>query len=184
MTRKSFPVLRALAYILRSLIVIASVVLFCWLCYSEAKQISSLVVVTTEGMTERADNIINYGNPDKYDPDALSEYFISEAIINDELFKQELYQDYIIGNYDYSLKIESVHVWPWGHNATVKIREIVSLIEGRLDDSLLEEENELTRTPPQWDEKNYELTMVKTTEGRWYIGRLTEIEDERELEQN
>ena len=176
MNAKRSPISRALLYMVRSLLVLLFIFLFCWVCFKEASQISNVTVVTIEGLTTWAETIINAGNPEKYEPEALKEYFIQGTLDNQDLLKKNDYQNYIVSYYDYTVQVEGVHVWPWSKHGTVDVEEIVTPINGRLNEAV--ENNTLPRTPPVWNEKKYQVNLVKDSSGRWYIESMIEQEKE------
>lgn len=176
MNQKRSPFLRALLYIIRSLLVILFIFLFCLLCFKQASQISNITVVTIEGLTTWAETIINAGNPEKYEPEALQQYFIQGTVDNQAILKKNDYQNYIISYYDYTVQLKGVHVLPWSRRGTVEVEEIVTPINGRLNEAV--ENSTLPRTPPVWNEKKYKVNLVKDATGRWYIESMIEQEKE------
>lgn len=166
------PGMRALVYALRTFAMIALVIMLCWVCYSMGKQMSAAYVISYEGMSARADVILNEGTPDNYDETQLSEYFLSQAIEQDTLLAAGQYQEYVVSNYDYTPQIKSILVWPWGKSATVRIQEIASQIEGKANEISAQESGDLESRPPQWNEKIYNIHLQKNDQGRWYISEL------------
>ncbi len=173
MKDNSSPFKRAISYLFRSIVIFALVVLFLVICFNEAEQISNVSIITIEGMTTRADAIINAGDPDKYDENELSEYFLATAVQNDTQINNSIYQNYIVSNYDYTVSIDKVHVGPWSKSATVEIHEITSSITGMLNDTI--DNDTLSRTPPNWEEKTYKIHLRRDSTKRWYIEQMEQI---------
>lgn len=172
MKTNSSPFGRAISYLIRSVIVIAIIIFFLWACYQETSQITNVSIITVEGMTARAEVIINAGDVDQYDSEELAEYFLTTTIQSDSQLANSIYQYYLVSNYDYTVSIDKVHVWPWSKKATVDMHEITTPVNGSLNDIV--ENDSLEKTPPNWDDKAYKIHLRRDGKHRWYIERMEE----------
>lgn len=169
------PFARVLIYVLRVLIVCTIVVLLCVFGYRQAKQMSAIYIVTSEGMMERSEVILQEGNPEKYDEQPMLAYFYPSFLLDDPVIQKGEYQNYIVSTYDYSVKIDGVYVTPWSKQGRVRVSEIVSLIDGKLNDINEELGAALIDKPPQWDSRQYDVILEKDSNGRWFIAQLVDL---------
>lgn len=154
-------------YIIGSMLLILCIIFFCWGIYKETSALANIFIITTEGMTSRAENIIQYGSPDVSDNEELLKYFLDEQ--NTENFD---YQNYIVTNYDYTIKMNKIRVKPWSKTAQAYVEEIVPPINGTLNENV--NTINMPKSPPNWEEKSYVVNLKRISD-RWYIDNFVEI---------
>lgn len=161
---------RSIWFVLRTVLIIAAVVLLCYAAFVEALYISNNYIIVTEGMALRADCILNDNSVS-----TLYDHFSeSERIMDTALFSGK-YDAYHVESYNYDLKIEGITVYPWSKEARFTVRETVTqIIASPYDDNN-------TDPVPEWTNARYEIVLEKFS-GKWIVTALTVLEINPESE--
>ncbi len=161
---------RGIWYILRTVIIIAVVVLLCYAAFMEALYISNNYIIVTEGMALRADCILNDGSLSM-----LNDYFSdSELNMDTDLFADK-YDAYHVESYNYSIDVEKMSVYPWSKKAVFVVRETVTqIIASPYDDGN-------TKAAPEWTNARYEVITEKYA-GKWIITKINLVEADPDID--
>ena len=151
--------------------------LVCALAFLTAERMSNLYILSTEGMSLRAESILT----DDVEPGELEEYFLLAFLADDTALTADAYRDYTVSSYDYDLSIERISVLPWTATATVTAVETVT-VRGAFDsDKLAEGETQADHPLPAWPVRRYRIRFVNTG-SRWYISALELVEEDPQVE--
>ncbi|MBR0157001.1 MAG: hypothetical protein IJM20_05745 [Clostridia bacterium] len=161
---------RSIWYILRTVLIVALCLVVCYGAFLEAMYVSNIYIIVTEGMELRADSIL--GNTAAAD---LREHFSEEWLAEDEELLAGKYSAFKVDSYDYRVNIEKCTVYPWSKKATLRVVERVVNIQA----TAYSDDN--TDPVPDWTPSRIEIELQKT-DGRWYITKLTVLEDDPEIE--
>ena len=153
-------VLRFIWYIVSRLLTWAIALGLVVLAFFMAMDYMNVRVLIQDGMKLRAEVVIE-GD----DPTTLSQVFSKSFLEQDELLDSDIYQQYSISDYDYNIDVGFSLIFPWEDTVTLQITEEVLDIEGEVYANL---NNEISETPPQWDNAVYEMTLVRY-EDNWRI---------------
>jgi hypothetical protein len=157
--------LRALWFVVRTAAIILIIIGLFYLAFNAAMEASNIYIISTEGMEKRAEVILEVEEPQE-----LSEYFTAEYLEQDQTLLSSPYKGFTISNYDYSVEINGLFVLPWSDKGTVKLTERVRRLEQKV--AAAEGEAAEPAPLPQWENNQYEMTLSKNEEGRWYISGL------------
>ncbi len=150
-------------YLSKRLIIVLIVGLAVALVFSIAFNNSRINTYVKDAMTIRAETILS-----NEDHEILENFFSTSSMQNDEYLHDQRYTMYDVTTYDYDFEVESTIVgWVFPTKATVRATEIVEDITGQYSGAL-EEQGDLSETPPTWYNTRYEIKMEKDN-GRWYI---------------
>lgn len=152
---------RSIWYLLRTLLVIALIVVLCLTAFVAAMNISNIYILVTEGLELRAGYILQGG-----EISSLTEYFTESFIAQDPALYDGAYSSFSVTNFIYKIEVKSILALPWGSSATVKVYEKMlsvsgSPLEGTDPDAQL----------PQWIPATYNVKL-KRVNGRWYISDM------------
>lgn len=175
MWQNNNPALRSIWFLFRTAIVALLLAGVLWFAYGTAKQSAHVYIIAFEGLTDRADSILN-ASKQQYQYD-LTSFFSEQELDADQMIKQDPYQDYDVTSYDYTVHVEAVYAFPWSRTATVRLREIVSRIDGKVLESVKLENPDIETNPPQWQPYRYEVKLTKTVNGKWLIYDMEKIEE-------
>lgn len=168
---------RTLMYIVRVMLLLLAGALVCALAFLTAERMSNLYILSTEGMSLRAESILT----DDVEPGELEEYFLLAFLADDTALTADAYRDYTVSSYDYDLSIERISVLPWTATATVTAVETVT-VRGAFDsDKLAEGETQSDHPLPAWPVRRYRIRFVNTG-SRWYISALELVEEDPHVE--
>jgi hypothetical protein len=112
--------LKLMFFFVRKLTGIVIVILLIILATFIAYDMANIYVVANDGLTQRAETIIN-----RQDPTDLNRFFTLKYLNSDSLFYSDQYRDYLITGYDYELKIKKLWVWPWQSRTEVIVEEYI-----------------------------------------------------------
>lgn len=112
--------LKLMFFFVRKLTGIVIVILLIILATFIAYDMANIYVVANDGLTQRAETILN-----RHDPADLNRFFTLKYLNSDSLFYSEQYRDYLITSYDYELKIKKIWVWPWQSRTEVLVEEYI-----------------------------------------------------------
>ena len=152
---------RSIWYLLRTLLVIALIVVLCLTAFVAAMNISSVYILVTEGLELRAKYILQGG-----EISSLTEYFTENFIAQDPALYAGAYSGFNVTNFIYKIEVKSILALPGDNSATVKVYEKLlsisgSPIEGADPDAKL----------PQWVPATYNVKLRKIKD-RWYISDM------------
>lgn len=156
---------RSIWFVLRAVLIISAVLGLAYAVFTEAMYISNMFIVTTEGMEQRADTVLENGSISE-----LKQYFTDGFLEHDELLNSGAYLDYAVDSYDYRYDIKGISVMPWSKTGTVTYIERIPTIRG----SAVSDEVQGPVTP--WIPMHYKVNLVKI-EGRWLIDSLVVVEE-------
>jgi len=163
---------RTMMYIVRTMMLVIAGVLLCALAFLTAERMSSLYILSSEGMALRASCVLDDG-----DREAMEEYFLLTCMAEDTRLNDGAYRNYTVSSYNYDLSIENITVLPWSATATVTAVETVA-IKGSIDADLVEEDKTAADYPlPKWETARLKLHYVNTGE-RWYVAEIELLEIE------
>ena len=162
---------RSMMYIVRTLLLVIMAAIFCIAAFLTAERISNLYILTSEGMTLRADCIFADGARND-----LEEYFTLTFLQADPAMTNTTYANYTITSYNYDLTIERISVLPWSMSATVIATERVSLKGNINADQISEDQNASDYPPPDWTPVRYKISFINAN-SRWYISNLEVLEE-------
>lgn len=152
---------RSVFYFMRAILTALAVAALGVLSFLSAARISNAYILVNEGMTLRADCIL------KNAPEADLAAYFSPLCINGDAQQRETsaapYAGISIASYEYSLKIQSMHILPWHINTYVDVVEQIRGIRGTLP-----AESASGATIPEWTPRKYRLHLDRT-DGRWFI---------------
>ena len=140
---------RSIWYLLRTLLVIALIVVLCLTAFVAAMNISNIYILVTEGLELRAGYILQGG-----EISSLTEYFTESFIAQDPALYDGAYSSFSVTNFIYKIEVKSILALPWGSSATVKVYE--KMLDAQL---------------PQWIPATYNVKL-KRVNGRWYISDM------------
>ena len=166
--------LKTLGYVLRSVwyvakIAIAVVVVLALMIvgYIMARDFANVYIITTDGMKLRAGVIM--GTEDSSD---LYKFFSGTFVTNDEELTSLKYDEYLIRDFEYSLKVKSLWCNPWAKTAEVTVIESIPEIDGEKP-ALNEDEEPVP--PPEWQRRRFKLTFINQDD-RWLINDIYVME--------
>lgn len=156
---------RSIWYLLRTLLVIALVVVLCLTAFVTAMNISNIYILVTEGLELRAGYILQGG-----ELAPLTEYFTENFIAQDPALYDGAYAGFNVTNFIYKIEVKSLITIPGNSTATVKVYEkLLSLSGSPLEGA--DPEAQL----PQWTPATYNVKL-RRTDGRWYISDMILLE--------
>ena len=162
---------RSMIYVVRAILIVIFGILLCVLAFFTAERMSNLYILSTEGMSLRADYVLGT----EKDISSLQEYFLTPCLEKDSWLFTDRYNNYTITSYGYKLDIESISVLPWNSTAEVTATEDVS-IKGSINESSIEEGKLASDYPvPEWEGGRYVIHYINDGT-RWYISEL-ELKD-------
>ena len=159
---------RSIFYFMRAILTVLAVGALCVLSFLSASRISNAYILVNEGMTMRADCILK--NASEAD---LAAYFSSACISGDAQQRETSaapYAGITVSGYEYSLKIQSMHILPWHINTYVDVVEQIRGIKGTSS-----VESASRTTIPEWTPRRYRLHLDRT-DGRWFIEAVELLE--------
>jgi len=109
-----------MSFFVRKLTGIVVVILLIILATFFAYDMANIYVVVNDGLSQRAETIIN-----RQDPADLNRFFTLKYLNSDSLFYSEQYRDYLISDFDFELKIKKMWVWPWQSRTEVLVEESI-----------------------------------------------------------
>ena len=159
---------RSVFYFMRAILTVLAIGVFCILAFLSAARVSNAYILVNEGMTLRADCIL------KNTSDADLAAYFSSACINYDASQRETsaapYAGITVSSYEYSLKIESMHILPWHINTYVDVVEQIRGIKG-----MASAESASGTAIPEWTPCKYRLHLDRT-DGRWFIESVELLE--------
>ena len=109
---------RSIWYLLRTLLVIALIVVLCLTAFVTAMHISNIYILVTEGLELRAGYILQGG-----EIAPLTEYFTENFIAQDPALYAGTYSSFNVTNFIYKIEVKSLLTLPGDSTATVKVYE-------------------------------------------------------------
>lgn len=106
---------RSIWYLLRTLLVIALIVVLCLTAFVTAMHISNIYILVTEGLELRAGYILQGG-----EIAPLTEYFTENFIAQDPALYAGTYSNFNVTNFIYKIEVKSLLTLPGDSTATVK----------------------------------------------------------------
>lgn len=159
--------IRLLWYILKYTVVAMLVIALFIVGFFVARDTTNVYVITTEGMELRASTILNVS-----DPNGLYKYFSSNYLAQDNALNTTIYDEFIIRDFKYKLKIETIWASPWEQKAYVQAIENLPEIDGEYP---VKEDDETPKILPSWQRARYSIVLVNV-EGSWLIDDVIELE--------
>ena len=156
---------RSIWFVLRAVLIISAILGIAYGVFTEAMYISNMFIVTTEGMSLRAETILQNGSHSE-----LEQYFTDRFLEEDELLNGGAYLDFAVDSYDYRYDIKGFSVLPWSRTGSVTYVERIPTIRA----TPVSEEVQGPVTP--WTPMHYRVNLVKL-DGRWLIDSLTVVEE-------
>jgi len=112
--------LKLASFFLRKLTILVVVLLLIVLATFFAYDAANIYVMAKDGLSQRADTIIN-----GEDADSLNRFFTKKFLNSDSLLRSNPYEGYQITDYGYELKIRRIWVWPWQSRTNVLVEESI-----------------------------------------------------------
>lgn len=178
--------MRLLFFIVKKLTVLVLLIMVIMIAFFIAYDMANVYVFLDDGMTQRANVILN-----NEDPTVLNRFFTLKCLNSDPMLNSNPFRDYIIQDYDYKLKVTKLWVWPWQSSTVVEVIEYIKedswmftitddfrarLIAAQAPDGLEEgEEFQLKIPKPQWQNGKKEIHFRKI-DGQWKIDGIVFIE--------
>lgn len=154
--------IRTLAYLIRTLLIVALVIGSLEFAFRTAMNVSNIYVLTMDGLQKRANKIL-MGKDEE-----LEKYFSENFLRRDTLLNNDKFANAGVRNFDYKLSVEWAFAYPWENKGTATV---VERVVGLYTDN--PEEGAQT---PKWEDGKYELKFVRNEEGRWYIDEMVMLE--------
>lgn len=164
---------RSIWFVLRTLLIVAGVVLLCLGVFIEGMHVSNLYILVTEGLQARAETIIESG-----DPLDLTKYFTEDFINNDSALYQDDYENFTIASFDYRVDVKSFFVLPWSTRATMVIDDKLAALNAAANET---DEDEETPALPEWTPGRYRV-VFRREGSRWYISGMMLVEENPKTE--
>ena len=138
---------------------------------------ANIYVLLTDGLTERAEVIIDGAESTQLGDFFEQSYLQSDQQLIDAGNGLSVYENYKITSYNHSVSLNWMWSWPWSNAAQAEITETVFEIEGKPLASAADKVNsgELTSYPPHWQGGRYRVQLIKA-EGRWRINQIMLLE--------
>ena len=114
---------RVIWYALRTVLIASAILALCYGVFTEAMYISNIYIVTTEGMSMRAEAVLRSASVSD-----LRQFFTEEQISRDVLLYRGDYHDFTVESYDYRYEIKGFRVYPWKTVGTVTYIERIPVI--------------------------------------------------------
>lgn len=162
---------RTMTYIVRTVLLVTLGGILCIAAFLTAERLSNLYILTSEGMSLRADCILADGAKND-----LAEYFAPSFIERDAALSLTTYDDYTVSSYDYDLTIERIAVLPWSLTATVTCVERIDVHGSIHPDMLADGESASDYPVPAWTPARYKLHFFNNGT-RWYISDIELVEE-------
>lgn len=161
--------LRFVWYVLRIVIVIASVFALLVIAFFVAMDTANVYVIVTDGMKARATDVLqpNQGVD-------LTKYFTDNIKSNGSTVDRSPYANFVITDFKYDLSVESLWCNPWKNTATVTVVESIPNMTYASSASDADAAN--SPKPPQWQRARYKITCVKR-DGVWRIDTVDKMEN-------
>ena len=159
---------RSVFYFMRAILVVLVIGALCILSFLSASRLSNAYILVNEGMTMRAECILK--NAPEND---LAVYFTPLCIQNDALQRETgaaPYAGMTVSSYEYSLKVQNMHIMPWHANTYVDVVEQIRGIKGSVS-----VESGSGAAIPEWTPCKYRLYLDRT-DGRWLIESVELLE--------
>lgn len=174
MKRNKFSVARkSIWFLLRIVLVSVAIVVLCIAALFEGMHISNLYIIVTEGLTRRAECVLQDGASEE-----LYEYFTGDFVAADERLNGGAYDNFTVTAFDYRFEFKGLSVLPWGGTATVTGIERMAGMNG----SIKEDAPEDAQYPlPEWGTALVRLHFVQR-DSRWYISEIEVLETDPEEE--
>ncbi|NLJ40672.1 MAG: hypothetical protein GX352_03535 [Clostridiales bacterium] len=152
--------MRILSYLFTRLTALAIIAILIVLAVFMGYDWANINVIINDGLAKRAETILM-----NQDTTELNKFFTQDFLSHDTILLKRPYEDYTINNYDHSIKIKKMWVWPWEDETRVFIEEIITGIEG-----VNKNEESKSDDIPTW--KSGEGILIMEKDGRWKIGDL------------
>lgn len=161
---------RTIWFVIRAVLLVSLLLGLAYGVFTEGMYISNMYIIVTEGMENRADNVLkNTADSD------LSQFFTEDFLNSDEMLLSSPYLDWAVDSFDYRYEIKGISVLPWAKTGSVKyVERIPSIVATPISD-------EVTGSVPAWKSMLYRVNLVKV-DGRWLISNLIVIEESPEEE--
>ncbi|MBR4905368.1 MAG: hypothetical protein IKZ44_00760 [Clostridia bacterium] len=159
---------RSVFYFMRAILVVLVIGALCILAFMSGARISNAYILVNEGMSARADCMLKNGEENE-----LTSYFSLACIDSDSDERSNNAAPYAamtVSSYEYSLKIGSLHVFPWQIGTYVDVVEQIRNVKG-----VFSAESGGSGSVPDWTPRKYRLHLGKA-EGRWLIEQVELLE--------
>ncbi|HHT66490.1 MAG: hypothetical protein ACOX25_02785 [Caldicoprobacterales bacterium] len=172
--------LKLVFFLARKLVGIAIIILLIVLATFIAYDMANIYVVVNDGLSQRAETIIQSD-----DPADLNRFFTLKYLNSDTMFRSEQFKDYNIQDYNYELKIKKLWVWPWESETEMVVEE--SIPESSWKFSITEEMRDrliAAQMPPEQEQDEVsDPDLEEGTEGEENAQTETQQQDQEfELE--
>jgi hypothetical protein len=172
--------LKLVFFLARKLVGIAIIILLIVLATFIAYDMANIYVVVNDGLSQRAETIIQSD-----DPADLNRFFTLKYLNSDTMFRSEQFKDYKIQDYNYELKIKKLWVWPWESETEMVVEE--SIPESSWKFSITEEMRDrliAAQMPPEQEQDEVsDPDLEEGTEGEENAQTETQQQDQEfELE--
>ena len=172
--------LKLVFFLARKLVGIAIIILLIVLATFIAYDMVNIYVVVNDGLSQRAETIIQSD-----DPADLNRFFTLKYLNSDTMFRSEQFKDYNIQDYNYELKIKKLWVWPWESETEMVVEE--SIPESSWKFSITEEMRDrliAAQMPPEQEQDEVsDPDLEEGTEGEENAQTETQQQDQEfELE--
>ena len=134
-----------------------------------AFNLGNAYILISEGMEKRA--VVAMTRENATD---LNGYFTGAFLNRDPVLEYAFsdsspYLPYTITDYDYSITIEDLRVWPWGNEIICTVVEHMKDIKGSVKAAYA---SEVSGAPAAWKSGRYELRLTKQDNGQWKISSI------------
>jgi len=165
---KTIYLLRFFWYILKYVFLGLLIVAIMIVGFYVAKDTANVYIIATEGMEVRAGTIMNIAQLDE-----MNKYFIESFASSDYELGTNKYDEFLIRDFEYKLKLESIWANPWEDTAYIKAVESVPEIDGEYP---VENEDEVPLVMPKWQSARYNIALVRIDDA-WYISQVIKLEE-------
>lgn len=156
---------RSIWFIVRAVLLVSIMLGLAYAVFTEGMYISNMYIIVTEGMENRADNVLKNSADSE-----LSQFFTEDFLQHDELLLGGSYLDWAVDSFDYRYEIKGISVLPWAKTGHVKyVERIPTIVATPISD-------EVQGSVPPWTPMLYRVNLVKV-EGRWLISSLMVLEE-------
>ena len=159
---------RSVFYFMRAILTVLIVGALCILSFMSAARLSNAYILVNEGMMLRAACIL------KNESENELAYYFTPACVSTDAAQRETsaapYAGTAVTGYEYSLKLQNMHILPWHIDTYVDVMEQIRGIRGTTAS-----ESGVSEPIPGWTPRTYRLHLDRA-DGRWFIESVELLE--------